>query len=186
MAGDDELMRAAAEGDRSAFSELVLRHREWVRSLAYAFVQDEAAAEDLAQEAFCRAYDRREAYVPEGKFVPWLKRIAVNLCRDALRRRKGRESVSWEALEVEQADPRGWDPMEALTSEALSADLRDAMGVLPDEQRLALAMYYFGNMSVQEIAWAMNCPAGTVKSRLFNGLRRVRRTLTEQWEKEGE
>ncbi|MBW3622104.1 MAG: RNA polymerase sigma factor [Armatimonadetes bacterium] len=186
IASDDELMSAAAGGDASAFAELVRRHRGWVRSLAYAFVQNEEQAEDLTQEIFCRVYDRKDRYDPEGKFVPWLKRIAVNLAKDALRRGKRREVLSWDELDVEIADERAFDPMEALASDALHADLRDALQTLPDEQRLALAMHYFGNMSLQDIAWAMKCPVGTVKSRLFNGLRRVRRTLTEQWENEGE
>lgn len=77
-----------------------------------------------------------------------------------------------------------FDPAAALASEVLHKDLRAAIHALPDEQRLALVMHYFGDMSLQDIAWAMKCPVGTVKSRLFNGLRRVRKTLTEKWEKE--
>jgi RNA polymerase sigma-70 factor (ECF subfamily) len=184
IASDDELMEAAAGGDRTAFTELVSRHRDWVRSLAFAFVRDEGHAEDLAQEAFCRVYNRLQGYVPEGKFVPWLKRVAINLSRDALRKGKRRCDAPWDDLGEDRPDPGAPDPLEALASEALNADLRAALELLPDEQRLALAMHYFGNMSLRDIAWAMKCPVGTVKSRLFNGLRRVRQTLTERWETE--
>lgn len=186
IASDDELMSAAAGGDDSAFTELVERHRSWVRSLAYAFVHDEEQAEDLTQEIFCRVYCRKVDYVPDGKFIPWLKRIAVNLAKDSLRRKKCRPSVPWEEVDETQVDPRAFDPMEALASDALNVDLRAAIQSLPDEQRLPLAMHYFGNMSMQDIAWAMGCPVGTVKSRLYNGLRRVRKILTERWENEGD
>jgi RNA polymerase sigma-70 factor (ECF subfamily) len=179
-------MGAAAGGDKAAFAEIVARHREWVRSLAFAFVRDEGQAEDLAQEVFCRVHARLPAYAPEGKFVPWLKRIAVNLSKDALRKGKRRCDAAWDDLGEDRPDPCAPDPLEALASDALNADLRAALETLPDEQRLALAMHYFGNMSLRDIAWAMRCPDGTVKSRLFNGLRRVRRTLTERWETEAQ
>jgi RNA polymerase sigma-70 factor (ECF subfamily) len=75
----------------------------------------------------------------------------------------------------------------ALASSALRDDLRAAIQALPDEQRLAMVMHYFGDMSLQDIAWAMKCPVGTIKSRLFYALRRVRQTLTARWdEEEGE
>ena len=69
---------------------------------------------------------------------------------------------------------------------ALRDDLRNAIERLPDEQRLALIMYYFGDMSLQDIGWALQCPVGTVKSRLFYALRRVRQTLTTMWDEEGD
>ena len=75
----------------------------------------------------------------------------------------------------------------ALASSALRDDLRAAIQALPDEQRLAMVMHYFGDMTLQDIAWAMKCPVGTIKSRLFYALRRVRQTLTARWdEEEGE
>jgi RNA polymerase sigma-70 factor, ECF subfamily len=185
-ASDDDLMRAACAGEETAFSALVQRHRSWVRWLMLAFVNDADQAEDLTQEAFCRVYQHAAAYRPQGNFPAWLKRIAVNLARDSVRRQQRATFISLHGLEesLEAAEP--FDPAEALASDALRQELRDAIAALPDEQRLALAMHYFGDMSLQDIAWALKCPVGTVKSRLFYALRRVRATLTARWAKEGD
>jgi RNA polymerase sigma-70 factor (ECF subfamily) len=72
--------------------------------------------------------------------------------------------------------------MAALTSGVMREELRAAIQRLPDEQRLPLVMHYFGDMSLPDIAWAMKCPVGTIKSRLFYGLRRVRQALAEEWQ----
>jgi RNA polymerase sigma-70 factor, ECF subfamily len=181
-ASDDDLMQATAGGDPAAFTELVQRHRGWVRSLMIAFVRSEAPAEDLTQEAFCRAYQHADTYAARGHFVAWLKRIAVNLAKDFLRKQGRADCLPFHECEETAIADHRFDPMMALASGALRDEVRGAIQGLPDEQRLAMVMYYFGDMSLQDIAWAMKCPVGTVKSRLFYALRRVRQTLTEQWE----
>ncbi|MBV9851513.1 MAG: sigma-70 family RNA polymerase sigma factor [Armatimonadetes bacterium] len=185
-AGDDDLMRAVQEGDGAAFTQLMARHREWVRALIQAFVHDEHRADDLTQEVFGRVYQSRDRYAARGEFVAWLKRIAVNAAKDALRRSRGVAPLSLDDLAVRQ--PGLWlDPSAALQSRMLRDEVRAALQDLPDEHRLVLVMYYFGSMSVEEIAWAMKCPAGTVKSRLFHGRRYVRELLLTRWEwKEGD
>jgi RNA polymerase sigma-70 factor (ECF subfamily) len=180
---DDDLMTSAAGGDAHAFAELVRRHRSWVRWLAYAFVRDHDQAEDLAQEVFCRAYRSAGEYVAGGRFVPWLKRIAVNLAKDALRRRRAAPATSLDESAAVALDER-LDPRAALASDVLRGDLRRAIEALPEEQRLVVVMHYFGGMTLEEIAWALQCPAGTVKSRLFYGLKTIRRSLTAIWERE--
>lgn len=90
VASDDELMQAAARGDEAAFSELMQRHRSWVWSLVRAFVRDDDQADDLTQETFCRVHQHARSYAVQGNFVAWLKRIAVNLAKDSLRKRKHR------------------------------------------------------------------------------------------------
>jgi RNA polymerase sigma-70 factor (ECF subfamily) len=185
-ASDDDLMRATAAGDRAAFAELMQRHQSWVRSLMVAFVRHEAQAEDLTQEAFCRAFQHADTYAGRGHFVAWLKRVAVNLAKDSLRRQAHGPSTCVPFHECEEtavADHR-FEPMMALASGALRDDLRAAIQALPDEQRLPVVMHYFGDMALQDIAWAMKCPVGTVKSRLFYALRRVRQTLTTVWQEE--
>jgi RNA polymerase sigma-70 factor (ECF subfamily) len=178
-ASDDELLRAVPEGNEAAFAELMRRHRTWVRSLIATIVREEELAEDLTQEAFCRVYRSVGSYDSRGAFVPWLKRIAVNLAKDALRTRKGPILVPLEeAKDLPETDHEA-DPLAVFSSSVLRKELRAALDALPDEQRLVLAMYYFEGMSLKEVAGAMQCPVGTVKSRLFNGLRRVRRTLMQ-------
>jgi RNA polymerase sigma-70 factor (ECF subfamily) len=109
-----------------------------------------------------------------------VKRIAANLAKDALRKQKQLTILSSDSLEEVATEEHRIDPMEALTLGVLRDELRSAIQSLPDEQRLALVMHYFGDMSLQDIAWAMRCPVGTVKSRLFYALRRVREALTKQ------
>jgi RNA polymerase sigma-70 factor (ECF subfamily) len=184
-ASDDELVQAAAGGDDAAFSELMRRHRQWVCALMRAFVHDPEQAEDLAQEAFCRVYRHAGDYTAQGSFMPWLKRIAVNLAKDELRKQRKASLVSLTEIEETLVTDKRSDPMAALASGAMRDELRAAIQRLPDEQRLALVMHYFGDMSLPDIAWAMQCPVGTIKSRLFYGLRRVRETLTEQSEADG-
>jgi RNA polymerase sigma-70 factor (ECF subfamily) len=177
-------MRAACGGEEAAFSELVRRHRGWVRWLMLAFVGDADQAEDLTQEAFCRVFRHAGDYRPQGNFPAWMKRIAINCARDYLRQQRRATFISLSGLEESLADTQPFDPAEALASGVLHQELRDAIEALPDEQRLALVMHYFGDMSLQDIAWALKCPVGTVKSRLHYALRRVRATLTARWENE--
>jgi RNA polymerase sigma-70 factor, ECF subfamily len=183
-ASDDELVQAAAGGDDAAFSELMQRHRPWVCALMCAFVHDPEQAEDLAQEAFCRVWRHAGDYTAQGSFIPWLKRIAANLAKDALRKQRKASMVPLDPMEATLVTDKRSDPMAALASGVMREELRGAIQLLPDEQRLALVMHYFGDMSLPDIAWAMKCPVGTIKSRLFYGLRRVRQTLAEQWEEE--
>lgn len=179
---DDMLMRAVAAGDRSAFTEITRRHRNWVRSIMTAYVRDRDQAEDLTQEVFCRVFRSVERYDAHGSFTAWLKRIAINLARDFIKSRGRVTFISVEEIEDLPNEEPCFDPVAALEADHLREELRSAMQALPDEQRLALVMHYFGGMSAQDIAWAMKCPLGTVRSRIFNGLRRVRQTLTAQWD----
>src|ERR671932_1842077 len=87
-ASDDELIHAIQNGDRSAFAQLVQCHRPWVWQLITAIVHDHAYAEDITQEVFYQAYQHLDGYLPQGKFVAWLKRIAVNRARNFLRDRR--------------------------------------------------------------------------------------------------
>jgi RNA polymerase sigma-70 factor, ECF subfamily len=184
-ASDDELVQAAAGGDDAAFSELMQRHRPWVCALMRAFVHDPEQAEDLAQEAFCKVYRYAGDYTAQGSFIPWLKRIAANLARDELRKQRKAKMVPLTEIEETLVTDKRSDPMAALASGFMREELRAAIQSLPDEQRLALVMHYFGDMTLPDIAWAMRCPVGTIKSRLFYGLRRVRQTLAEEEDKEG-
>ena len=175
---DDDLVRAIAEGDSSAFSELMQRHRRWVFNLLATITQDREQAEDLTQEVFARVHRHAGCYRGQGQFTAWLKKIAVNLARTYLTRQKQAPLLSLSALEAEIAQDERFDPMMAFQSKGLQEEIRAAIASLPDEQRLAVIMRYFGGMSVQDIAWAMQCPEGTIKSRLFHGLRSVRDAMT--------
>jgi RNA polymerase sigma-70 factor (ECF subfamily) len=177
-ADDDDLVRAARNGEEGAFAELLRRHRDWVCRLMRAVVQDPEQAEDLTQEAFFRVYRHLGAYSCQGSFVPWLKRIAVNLARNCLRERR-RDAVLAERLHAEESRPDPLaDPENVLASRLLRQEVRAAIDRLPDDQRRALVLHYFTGLSVPEIARRTCSPEGTVKSRIYYARRRVREDLT--------
>jgi RNA polymerase sigma-70 factor (ECF subfamily) len=146
-------------------------------------VHDDDLAEDLTQEVFCKIFRGARAYRPMGAFAPWLKQVAANLARDAIRRKQRTPETPLEEV-APGWEPAGPDWAVALESEWLRADLKAAIGELPDEQRLTLVMHFFGGMTLADIAWALQCPEGTIKSRLWYGLRRVRAALMQQWARE--
>jgi RNA polymerase sigma-70 factor (ECF subfamily) len=178
--GDDLLVGAARGGDERAFGRLVARHRPWVFGLIRAVVQDAEHAEDLTQEAFCRVHRGLGTYAAQGQFVPWLKQIALNLARNALRDRMA-ERRRQTALAAEQQAARpapADDPAAAVVSHVIRSELRAALDALPAEQRQAVELHYFAGLSVREIAQRTGHPEGTIKTRLFHARRQVRQALS--------
>jgi RNA polymerase sigma factor (sigma-70 family) len=182
---DDTLMQSVARNEEDAFRTLIERHQSWVFSLLIAIVRHQQHAEDLTQEVFLRARQHADKYVSQGEFAAWLKRIAINAARDFLRREKKFIAVGLEDFETALADESWSSPVAALLKSTLKEEVRAAIESLPDDQRLVIVMRYFGDMSLQDIAWAMKCPLGTVKSRLFHALGRIRQTFTGDPEQEG-
>ena len=183
---DDDLMQAVATGDEGAFDILVVRHRNWVYRLLHAFTHNPDQAEDLVQEVFCRVHVQAVHYTAQGQFVAWLKRIAVNMGKDYLTQQQRAAFVPLsEVQEMPDSNART-DPLASLMTQLVHDEVRDAILTLPDDQRLAVVMRFFGAMSVQEIAWAMKCPEGTIKSRLFHGLRRIRERVISRSDGERE
>lgn len=190
---DDDLIRAIRErGDREAFAALVARHRTWVLRLAQSVVGDRgvggrADAEDVTQMAFTRVWNGLGAYVSSGQFIPYLRRITVNLARNTLRDRAvemAREAALVAAGKREPSPVAGFaagvggDPSalleSALTAAALRREIRDALVALPEDQRTVAVLHYFAGHTVTQIAAALGCPEGTVKSRLFHARRGLR------------
>jgi RNA polymerase sigma-70 factor, ECF subfamily len=148
---------------------------------AYLVVQDAAAAEDVAQEAFLaaiRSLDRFDLRCPLG---PWLHRIAVNRAIDMVRARELRREVGGEALEGRVQDVGG-DPPDGPSAQhaPLTDQLATAVGALPLEQRAVVVMRYLLDYTPGEIAKALELPRGTVNSRLRRGLDRLATTLPSE------
>src|SRR5262249_467484 len=120
--------------EETAFAELMQRHRHWVGSLVRAFVRDREQAEDLTQEVFCRVHRRAANYAAQGRFTAWLKRIAVNIARDALRQQQPARLVPLHERETEAEPEIPFDPTAALMSAGLREELRAAIQALPEEQ----------------------------------------------------
>jgi RNA polymerase sigma-70 factor (ECF subfamily) len=158
----------ARRGSRSAFGELVLRYERRVLRVILQFVHDQDLAEDLAQEAFVRAYQRLAQFDPSRRFGPWLFRIGVNLTLDYLRRRRRRGwwTLFSEAGSERTPDPEAADPREALD---LSQEVRQVLDQLPEAYRTVLVLRDLENFSTSEIAAIMNRKEATVRWRLAEG-----------------
>jgi RNA polymerase sigma-70 factor (ECF subfamily) len=157
----DQLVCMAQAGDRDAFGELVLQHRSGVVNVVYRMCGDPALAEDAAQMAFIRAWQRLGDYRPIASFRSWLYRIAVNLALDELRR--SRQVVDIDRLEI----PSGAQGMQtSLEQRERQAAVQKAVQGLPPAARAVLVLREYAGLSYHEIAEALDIPAGTVMSRL--------------------
>jgi len=173
---DEELVEACRSGETSAFDLLVGRWEDKIRGAAWRVLGSEEEARDVAQEAFLKAYRGLDAFKSEARFSSWLYQIALNLCRDRLRRRRTRASVSLE--ELEEAGPVLVEPRPGAHELALQNDLarvvRRAVSALPLEQREVLILKEYEGLTFLEIAQALDVPISTVKTRLYRGLGQLR------------
>ena len=180
---DEELVASSLAGDPSAFDLLVLRWDRKIQGAIYRLMGSEEEARDLCQEAFLKAYRGLGGFKGEARFSSWLYQIALNLCRDRMRRRRGRVMVSLDALEAEAQGAVLRD--EASTHDLVEArDLqqrvRAAVMALPDDQREVIVLKEYEGLTFQEIAEVLDLPVSTVKTRLYRGLERMREHLVGQ------
>jgi RNA polymerase sigma-70 factor (ECF subfamily) len=179
---DEELVEACQAGESSAFDLLVSRWEDKIRGAAYRLLGSEEEARDAAQEAFLKAYRALPGFKGEARFSSWLYQIVMNLCRDRLRRRKGRHLVSLEALEevgpvIASRDPAALDLVRQLD---LRRAVQRAIGALPEEQREILILKEYQGLTFLEIAQALELPVSTVKTRLYRGLGQLRLRLEDE------
>jgi RNA polymerase sigma-70 factor (ECF subfamily) len=180
------LVRSALDGDLEAFNSLVDLHQRAVFNLCLRMLGSSHAAEDAAQEAFLSAYKGMHTFRGTN-FRPWLMRIAANACTDELRRRGRRPALSLDAPVPGTDDhidvpDRGVGPeVETLRLEQ-AGQVQEALMTLPAEQRLAVVMCDIQGFAYEEIAIAMKCSVGTVKSRIARGRDKLRKELA--WMKE--
>lgn len=176
---DEELVEACQAGETSAFDVLVGRWEDRIRGAAWRVLGSEEEARDVAQEAFLKAYRGLDGFKREARFSSWLYQIALNLCRDRLRRRRTRASVSLE--ELEEAGPVLVEPRPGAHELALQSDLasivRRAVVALPEEQREVVILKEYEGLTFLEIAQALDVPVSTVKTRLYRGLGQLRLRL---------
>ncbi len=171
MVSDSDLAAQALAGSEDAFRALVERYAGPAINLATRMVRDRALAEDLAQEAFARAFDRLSTYKPEFRFSSWFFQIVHNITVDHLRRKRV-SAVSLDALE-EDGHPGFADPVRLAAPDAaaehgaLTRALEAAMANLRPEYQEVVVLRYREELPVEEIATVMGIPAGTVKTYLF-------------------
>ena len=178
---DEDLVARSRGGDLQSFNELILRWERPIYALAYRVIGREEDARDVVQETFLRAFRALPGFKGQAKFSSWLYRIALNLCRDWIRRRRRSPVVDLpEGVDpVELATERGpFESVEELASrKELSQAVAEAMKLLPEEQRTAIILKEYHGMTFQEIADLLGCPLSTVKTRLYQGLTVLRRNL---------
>jgi len=166
-------------GDISAFEGIVRRWQGPLVNLAYRFCRDRGRAEEMAQEAFLRAYRGLAQWRKDAVFSTWLFALATNLYRSELRRIPARAtSVSLDDIS-EPADARASDG--GLEDRDRDLAVRRAVGTLPAKYREALILFYFHDMDVPTAARSLGLPEGTVKARLFRGREILRGKLPQQF-----
>jgi RNA polymerase sigma-70 factor (ECF subfamily) len=181
---DEELVARAQGGDVESFNQLILRWERPIYALAYRVIGREEDARDVCQDAFLRAYRALPGFKGQAKFSSWLYRIALNLCRDWIRRQR-RAPVSQLPEDVDASELAAeTGPVESIEElvarRELSAIVEEAMSVLSEDQRTAIILKEYHGMTFQEIADMQGCPLSTVKTRLYQGLSLLRRRLEQQ------
>ena len=185
---DASLVEKCRRGDGSAFDELVRRHKDRLYNVVYRFLGSHEDAQDVVQEVFVRAYRSIEGFRGESQVYTWLYRIALNLARNRVRdsKRKGRDKgTSLEALEgaapgvAGRASSTERNPGSEAMAHELEETLQRVLDELPESCRMAFVLRTVDGLSYEEIAELMECPRGTVKSRLNQARRMLRDRLEE-------
>ena len=180
---DLSLVRRVQSGDKRAFDVLVLKYPHKVVTLVMRYVRGQAEAEDVAQEAFIKAYRALPNFRGDSAFYTWLYRIGINTAKNYLVSMGRRPRVTAE-IELEDAEnfEDGEDlrtiatPETELMSKQVAQTVNETVSALPEELRTAITLREIEGLSYEEIATLMGCPIGTVRSRIF----RARETIAEK------
>lgn len=186
---DQQLVQRAQRGDLRAFDLLVLKYQGRIGALVSRYVNDAGEVEDVTQEAFIKAYRALDKFRGDSAFYTWLYRIASNAAKNYLvakGRRPGADTTIEDAEAFEQAAfiSESSAPEAVLMSEELAQVVTAAIEALPEELRAALTLREFEGLSYDDIAQVLECPVGTVRSRIFRAREsideRVRAQLSEE------
>jgi len=183
-ASDEAVLKEVANGEQSAFAELLARYQNPILTFCYSFTRDRGMAEDLAQETFLRVYRNAARYKPVAKFSTWLYKIAANLCINELKRNRLRPALVLD--EPAGADPEGTRVIERLASgedppltgaekNEIQVLIKRAIDHLPDDQRTTLVLVEYHHLQYQEIAEILGVSVSAIKMRV----KRARETLRE-------
>ena len=173
---DAELVRRMQADDLGAFEALFERYRSPVYRTAYGLTGDPQAAEEILQDTFARAWQRRQTLHTDVSPSPWLHRVALNLCYSRLGRRRLRSEPIGDNVIAEVRD-HAVEPAERAERQELRRIVRDGVAALPPKHQAVVVLYYLHGLSLQETASLLDVRLGTVKSRLHYALRTLRGEL---------
>jgi len=180
---DLTLVQRVQQGDRRAFDQLVLRYQHKVLKLVMRYMRNHAEAEDIAQEAFLKAYRAIHSFRGDSAFYTWIYRIAINTAKNALVAAKRRPlDYDLDLQDPEQNERNGRlrdeaTPESLLLTEEIRGTVDAAIGALPEDLRRAVVLREYEGLSYEEIAAVMKCPVGTVRSRIFRAREAIDRQL---------
>jgi RNA polymerase sigma-70 factor (ECF subfamily) len=180
---DQQLVDQVMAGNKNAFNLLVMRYQHRVAALIARFVQDPQEVEDVAQEAFIKAYRALPLFRGDSAFYTWLYRIAVNTAKNYLVARSRRPPA--QDLEIDEVEPTETgsvlheieSPEGSLSTSELKAATEAALDSLPEELKTAFILREFSGLSYEDIAEVMDCPVGTVRSRIFRAREAIDRKI---------
>ncbi len=187
--GDLGLVQRVQKGDKSAFDLLVRKYQHKVVKLVLRYVRNPAEAEDIAQEAFIKAYRALPQFRGDSAFYTWMYRIAINTAKNSLASRD-RSPIRYD---LDLADPEESHGVQSKLQDpdtpegmALTEEIRgivnSAIDALPEELKTAIVLRELDGLSYEEIAAAMECPVGTVRSRIFRAREAIDKRLREVFE----
>ena len=183
---DQQLVERVRAGDTNAFNFLVLRYQHRVAGLISRFVQNPQEIEDISQEAFIKAYRALALFRGDSSFYTWLYQIAVNTAKNHLTSRSRRLMMA--SVDVDEAEHGEIapalrdiaDPESELEMENMRAAINAAIEELPEELRTAFTLREFSGMSYEQITEVMDCPVGTVRSRIFRAREAIDRKIGDK------
>jgi RNA polymerase sigma-70 factor (ECF subfamily) len=176
---DSEIIAQAQAGDLRAFETLYRKHEHQVYRTALAILSNSQAAEEVLQDCFLRAYKHLHRLNGEPSVSPWLHRVAVNLCYSRLRRNYlCQVTVSLESLSNCLFPSLGPSPEESTQHSETSAAIQSGIASLDFKHRSVVVLYYLQEFSLEEVAYILDCPVGTVKSRLHYARKELSQRLT--------
>ena len=180
---DRVLVERVKQGDKGAFDLLVLKYQHKIVKLVMRYVRDSAEALDVTQEAFLKAYRALPGFRGDSAFYTWLYRIAINTAKNYLVAAKRRPLD----YNLDLQDPEQYDmharlktvdtPESMVLSEEIRSTVNDAINELPEDLRMAIVLREIDGMSYDEIAQTMECPIGTVRSRIFRAREAIDKRL---------
>lgn len=181
---DQQLVERVQSGDKQAFDLLVVKYQRKLARLVSQFIRDSAAVEDVTQEAFIKAYKALPTFRGESAFYTWLYRIGINTAKNFLVSQGRRAPTTVDGFDNEDAEnfEDGGKlreintPESELMSKQIAQTVNHTLDALPEELRTAIVLREIDGLSYEEIANAMNCPIGTVRSRIF----RAREAISEE------